>query len=480
MTAPRPLETGRGPAAEAPRPETAAADAVYRASVLGAPKPGTASAGSDVILDRLMGLHPKIIDLTLDRMWTLLDALGNPERSLPGVVHIAGTNGKGSTLAMIRAGLEAAGRTTNVYTSPHLARFHERIRLHGALIPEPDFAALLDDCERLNGGRNITFFEITTCAALLAFARRPADHTLLETGLGGRLDATNVVARPALTVITPISLDHQQYLGETVELIAAEKAGILKPGTPCVVGPQTDEALAVIEARAEAIGAPLIVSGRDWQAWSEGGRLIFQDEAGLLDLALPALAGAHQVQNAGAAIAALRTLGADDAACAGGLARVQWPARLQRLDPARLPGLPANAEVWLDGGHNEAAGEALSVHMNALRSRRPAPLHLICGMLETKDPSTFLRHFKGLADHVTAVAIPEAAASLPAEAVARAAAASGIAAEPAADFDAALAATGRRVDVAAQAAGTATSPRVLICGSLYLAGWVLRQLAPPE
>ncbi|MEC9435608.1 MAG: folylpolyglutamate synthase/dihydrofolate synthase family protein [Pseudomonadota bacterium] len=427
-----------------------------------------------------MSLHPKIIDLTLDRMWSLLAALGHPERALPGVVHIAGTNGKGSTLAMIRAGLEAAGRTTNVYTSPHLARFHERIRLHGRLIEEPAFEALLDDCERLNGGRAITFFEITTCAALLAFARRPADHTLLETGLGGRLDATNVVAKPALTVITPVSLDHQQYLGETVELIAAEKAGILKPGTPCVVGPQTDGALAVIEARAEAIGAPLLVSGRDWQAWSERGRLIFQDGNGLLDLDLPALPGAHQVQNAGAALAALRALGVDDAACAGAMAQVRWPARLQRLDPARLPGLPADAEVWLDGGHNEAAGEALAAHMAALQARRPAPLHLVCGMLETKDPTTFLRHFNGLADHVAAIAIPDAAASLPAEAIMRAAAASGIPADAAADFGAAIADTGARAAQAAAALSGAASPRILICGSLYLAGWVLRQLAPPD
>ncbi len=435
--------------------------------------PFAGPAPSDLILERLMTLHPKIIDLTLERVERLLAQLGHPERSLPGVVHIAGTNGKGSTLAMIRAGLEAGGATTNVYTSPHLARFHERIRLHGELISEEAFAAALDECERVNAGVPITFFEITTCAALLAFMRRPADWTLLETGLGGRLDATNVVARPALTVITPISIDHQQYLGETIREIAGEKAGILKRGVPCVVGPQTDEAMAVLEARAEALGAPLIVSGRDWQAWSERGRLVYQDERGLLDLGMPALPGAHQVHNAGAALAALRTLGADDAACAGALSQVRWPARLQRLSAADLPGLPAEAEVWLDGGHNAAAGEALAAHMAALEERRAAPLHLICGMLETKDAGTFLGHFRGLAASVSALAIPEASASLPAGAVAEAAARAGIPAEEAEDFGAALAAVGRRSQEGAAA------PRVLICGSLYLAGWVLRRIAPP-
>ena len=436
------------------------------------------TAPSDAILERLMTLHPKIIDLTLDRMHRLLAQLGHPERSMPGVVHIAGTNGKGSTLAMIRAGLEAAGKTTNVYTSPHLARFHERIRLAGELIAEPDFAALLDECERVNGGTSITFFEITTCAAMLAFARRPADYTLLETGLGGRLDATNVVDRPALTVITPISIDHQQYLGETIAEIAGEKAGILKPGVPCVVGPQPDEALAVIEARAEALGCELIVANRDWQAWSERGRLVFQDERGLLDLDMPALPGAHQIENAGAALAALRRLGASDAACAAALSQVQWPARLQRLDPALLPALPPESEVWLDGGHNVAAGEALAAHMAALNERRPAPLRLVVGMLETKDPSGFLAHFRGLAASVETLAIPDAAASLPAQTLAEAGRAAGLDATPAEGFDAALARAAARAD--AQGAAGGPPPRVLICGSLYLAGWVLRRIAPPR
>jgi dihydrofolate synthase / folylpolyglutamate synthase len=245
--------------------------------------------GSDQILERMMTLHPKVIDLTMDRVHRLLAILGNPERRLPPVIHIAGTNGKGSTQAMIRAGLEAGGSAVHAYTSPHLARFHERIRLAGSLISEPALTALLDECVVANGPDEITFFEITTAAAFLAFARTPADYTLLEVGLGGRLDATNVVDRPALTIITPVSLDHQQYLGDTVAAIAGEKAGIIKRGVPVIVGPQEAEGLAAIEARAERLGAPVIAFGQHWHVWEERGRLIFQDERGLLDLPFPAL-----------------------------------------------------------------------------------------------------------------------------------------------------------------------------------------------
>lgn len=426
----------------------------------------------DRVLERLMALHPKVIDLTLGRIERLLADLGHPERALRGVVHVAGTNGKGSTVAMIRAGLEAAGRDVNVYTSPHLARFAERIRLRGALIGDDALAALLEEVEAVNAGGPITFFEITTAAAFLGFARTPADHVLLEVGLGGRLDATNVVDRPALTVITPVSLDHQQYLGETVAQIAAEKAGIIKPGVPCVTGPQTPEAFAVIEARAEALGAPLIAEGRDWQARAERGRLTYEDAHGLLDLPPPVLPGAHQIANAGAALAALRALGADEAACAAAVTGAQWSARLQRLDPGQFPAAPANAEIWLDGGHNTAAGAALALHMAGLQERRPAPLHLICGMLETKDAGGFLSHFAGLAREVRAVAIPDAAASLPAEAVAAAARAAGIPAREAPGIEAAMA------DLAAALSPDA-APRVLICGSLYLAGGLLRKISPP-
>ncbi|MGB3556643.1 MAG: Mur ligase family protein, partial [Jannaschia sp.] len=262
---------------------------------------------SDVLLDRLMTLHPKVIDLVLDRIHRLLPILGHPETRLPPVIHIAGTNGKGSTLAMLRAGLEGAGDVCHAYTSPHLARFHERIRVAGELIAETDLADLLAECETANDGAPITYFEITTCAAFLAFARTRADWTLLEVGLGGRFDATNVVV-PALTIITPVSMDHQAFLGDTLPQIAAAKAGILKPGVPCIVGPQEEEALEVIEYRAARLGAPLHVHGQHWHVTEENGGLLFEDETGLMDLPPPRLIGAHQARNAGMAIAALRLL----------------------------------------------------------------------------------------------------------------------------------------------------------------------------
>lgn len=419
---------------------------------------------ADAILSRLLGLHPKIIDLTLDRVTDLLARLGNPERAAPPIVHVAGTNGKGSTQAMIRAGLESAGASVHAYTSPHLARFHERIRLAGKLIDDAHLSALLEECERVNEGRPITFFEITTVAAFLAFARTPADWLMLEVGLGGRLDATNVIDRPRLTVITPVSYDHQQYLGETLAEIAGEKAGILKRGVPCVVGPQRDEALAVIEARAEAVGAPLILSGRDWTARAEAGRLVYEDERGLLDLPAPILPGPHQIENAGAAVAALRALGMEDAACAAAVSRAEWPARLQRLRAGPLAEIAraAGVELWLDGGHNLAAGEAISAHF---RSLTPAPLALIWGMLDTKDGAGFIGCFRGAALGVRTVDIPEATASVPAVILARTAQAAGLAAEAAADVAEAVR------DAAAMAG---PGGRVLICGSLYLAGMVLR------
>ncbi|MEM7238634.1 MAG: Mur ligase family protein, partial [Pseudomonadota bacterium] len=337
---------------------------------------------SDAILARLLELHPKIIDLTLDRMWHLLGAMGNPQTRLAPVIHIAGTNGKGSTLAMIRAGLEGGGRTVNAYTSPHLARFHERIRLHGDLIGESELSGLLEECEVANGPVPITFFEITTVAALVAMARRPADYTLLEVGLGGRLDATNVI-QPRLTVITPVSLDHQQYLGETIEEIAGEKAGILKRGVPCIVGPQSDAARNVIESKAQEVGAPLLICNQDWQAREERGRLVFEDEDGLLDLPLPNLLGAHQIANAGAAIASLRALRAGDATAA--MVMADWPARMQRLRKGPLVDrLPPNAELWLDGGHNAAAGDALAALLRRMQATAPAGVWLIAGMLDTK------------------------------------------------------------------------------------------------
>ncbi len=408
-----------------------------------------------------MALHPKIIDLTLDRVWRLLEALGNPQDSLPPVIHIAGTNGKGSTQAMIRAGLEAAGHSVHAYTSPHLARFHERIRLAGELISEPHLTAMLEECYAANDGANITYFEITTCAALLAFARTPADYTLLEVGLGGRLDATNVVAKPALCIITPVSMDHEQYLGDTVAKIAGEKAGILKRGVTCIVGPQADAGLEVIEAIAARVGAPLLIHGQHWHVAREGDRMIYQDENGLLDLPLPNLPGAHQIQNAGAALAALRHLGQPEATYEAAVTRAFWPARMQRLRHGPLVDLAPDIELWLDGGHNPAAGEAIGAHLATLPRR---PTHLICGMLNTKDIGGYLRPLAPQVDSLHAVSIPDTVATLPAEETAQAATAAGIAASVSGSVAEALA------DIAAQD----PQARVLICGSLYLAGGVLR------
>ena len=414
---------------------------------------------SDAILARLMTLHPKIIDLTLDRIQRLLDTLGNPERRLPPVVHISGTNGKGSTLAMIRAGLEGQGLSVHAYTSPHLVRFHERIRLSGALIDEQSLSAILDECAAANAGAPITYFEITTAAAILAMARTPADFTLLEVGLGGLFDATNVIDTPALSVITPISADHQQYLGDSLAEIAVSKAGIVKAGVPAVVGPQPDDALTVIERRAARLSAPLQVHGQHWQVAREFGRLVFQDETGLMDLPLPALTGAHQLTNAGMAVAALRSLGHADGADAA-MRNVRWPARLQRLTAGRLPALAPGAEIWLDGGHNPAAGDSLAHTMAGLPAR---PLHLVCGMLNTKDIAGYLRPLAGVAVSLAAVSIPGETATLSAADTAAAATAAGLNASAAPTVAAALA------GIAAHSPGA----RILICGSLYLAGHVL-------
>ncbi|UXX84836.1 bifunctional folylpolyglutamate synthase/dihydrofolate synthase [Roseovarius pelagicus] len=418
--------------------------------------------GSDVILERMMALHPKIIDLTLDRVWRLLQALGNPQDALPPVIHLAGTNGKGSTQAMLRAGLEGAGKSVHAYTSPHLARFHERIRIAGHLITEDALTDVLDECYRANGSDSITYFEITTCAALLAMSRTPADYTLLEVGLGGRLDATNVIAQPALTIITPISMDHEQYLGNTLAAIAGEKAGIIKRGVPCIVGPQPDEVMDVIETVATRLGAPLIAQGQHWHAYAENDRLIYQDETGLLDLPLPNLPGAHQIENAGAALAALRHLEMGEAANVAAVSQAHWPARMQRLRHGPLADAAPEAELWLDGGHNAAAGVALGRHLASLPKR---PTHLICGMLNTKDVTGYLRPLAAEADSLTAVAIPGEANTLPAETTAEAAHQVGMSASTAGSVNAALTAI------------IAANPRarVLICGSLYLAGNVLRE-----
>lgn len=409
-----------------------------------------------------MSLHPKIIDLTLDRVTQLLGLLGSPETQIPPVVHIAGTNGKGSTAAMIQAGLEGTGDKVHVYTSPHLVRFHERIRLVGELIAEPVLAEILEECEQINDGTPITYFEITTCAAFLAFARTMADYTILEVGLGGRLDATNVIDRPALTVITPVSIDHQQYLGDTLAEIAAEKAGILKRNTFCVVGPQKKDALDVIKAKAVDVGATLKIYGDHWHVREDKDHFIYQDEYGSMDLPRPALLGAHQIQNAGIAVAALRLLGKPVEAYTAAMTQATWPARMQRLDKGCVKDAAPDAEIWLDGGHNRAAGEALADHLKNLPK---CPTHLIVGMLNTKDVAGYLKCFLGHAVSVQTVSIPGEAATL-------------TAAETA-NFAKDLGFTVQEADNVLTAVKTISQAdpkaRILICGSLYLAGDVLRQ-----
>ena len=421
------------------------------------------TTGSDVILDRMMALHPKVIDLTLDRMWRLLDALDNPQDRLPPVIHIAGTNGKGSTQAMIRAGLEGMGKTVHAYTSPHLARFHERIRLAGTLISEDHLTEVLDRCYAANGGNDITYFEITTCAALLAFAETPADYTLLEVGLGGRLDATNVMT-PELSIITPVDMDHQQFLGDTLPKIAAEKAGIIKRGVPVLMGPQHDAAEEVIESTAARLGAPIQAFGQHFRTWEERDRLIYEDETGLLDLPLPALPGPHQVQNAGAVLAALRQLGADEVACEAAMTHAEWPARMERLTKGSLVEKCKPAELWLDGGHNPAAGQAIA---NTLSHLPEKPTHLVCGMLNTKDVTGFMAPLAKYADSLTACSIPGEINTLPAETTAEAAQRVGIPSRTA----------GSLYDALATICQSHPNARILICGSLYFAGHVIRENA---
>jgi dihydrofolate synthase/folylpolyglutamate synthase len=430
----------------------------------------------DSIVARLVALHPKRIDLSLDRMWRILDALGHPERGLPPVIHVAGTNGKGSTIAFMRAILSAGGLRAHVYTSPHLVRFNERFRLGGgALVSDDTLAGALEECERANADAPITVFEITTAAGLLLFARHPADMLLLEVGLGGRLDATNVVDHPLATVITPVSFDHAEHLGESIAMIAAEKAGILKPGAAAIIAAQSREALAVIERCARRVKAPMRVAGEDWIATEERGRLVYQDDAGLLDLPAPKLYGRHQFENAGVAIAALRAVGElqlPATAFETGIASAEWPARMQRLSQGRLAALcPLGGELWLDGGHNADGARAIANALADLEERVSRPLILVVGMLATKDCESFLRNFAGLAQRIVAVPIPHQEKSLRPELIAAVARAVGIAACSSTDVTSALAAV-RSFDLA-------PPPRILITGSLYLAGEVLAANGTP-
>jgi dihydrofolate synthase/folylpolyglutamate synthase len=430
---------------------------------------------SDAVLKRLLALHPKKIDLALDRILRLLSALGNPHLKLPPVIHVAGTNGKGSACAFARAMLEAQGLKVHVHTSPHLVRFHERIRLGGKLISEEALVSLLEEVEEVNQGREITFFEITAAAMFLAFSRYPADAVVLEVGLGGTYDATNVIPNPAMTVIQPVGMDHKEFLGDDLAQIAAEKAGIIKKGSPLVVGPQNEIARHVILRQADRLGVALFEFGQDFVTRQEHGRMVYEDESGLLDLQLPKLVGRHQIENAGVAIAALRHAGrgwGQDTAVERGLATVEWPARLQRLHTGSLvEAAPYGAEVWLDGGHNPHGAEAVSRAMADMEEHGERPLYLICGMLSNKDALGYLRTFNGLARHVVTVAIPGEPNSLGAGALYDAARKAGLDAAPAEDLaDAMLQVTAwTRLD------DQETPPRILICGSLYLAGKVLAE-----
>lgn len=422
------------------------------------------------ILARLSALHPKRIDLSLARMERLMAALDHPERRLPPVIHVAGTNGKGSTIAFMRAMLEASGRSVHVYTSPHLVRFNERIRLgapgRGELVSDALLADALDRAEAANDGAPITFFEITTAAAFLLFSEHPADVLLLEVGLGGRLDATNVVPSPRTSVITPVSIDHVDFLGATVAAIAGEKAGIIKPHAPVVVGEQVPEALAVIERAAARVRAPVFARNEHWHVHEEAGRLVYSDEDGLVDLPRPRLVGPHQIDNAGLAVAALRSLKLSAVAQEAGILGAEWPARLQRLATGTLVSrAPSGAEVWLDGGHNAAGGAALAHALCGLEERYSRPLVMIIGMLGTKDVAGFLSPFAGLVREAIAVPVPDNPAGLTPDEVAGAATRLGIKARTAGSVAAAL----------DSLAATPMVPpaRILICGSLYLAGAVL-------
>jgi dihydrofolate synthase/folylpolyglutamate synthase len=428
----------------------------------------------DSIIERLMALHPKRIDLSLERIERLLAALDHPERKLPPVIHVAGTNGKGSTVAFLRAMLEAAGHRTHIYTSPHLVRYNERFRLgdrgEGRLASDAELSAALAECEAANKGQPITVFEITTAAAFLLFAQHPADVLILEVGLGGRLDATNVIAKPLASIITPVTIDHTDFLGDTLDKIAAEKAGIIKPGAPVIVAAQHRDALAAIERQAARMKAPIKIAGEDWTATEERGRLVYQDDNGLIDLPAPKLYGRHQFENAGLAIAALRAvpaLNVPPAAYETGVVKADWPARMQRLAQGKLVELaPAGSELWLDGGHNPDGGRAIAAALADLEERVSRPLVLIAGMLTTKDSAGFLRNFVGLAKRLVAVPVPGQEKGMPAEQLAALARDIGLAATARDDLASALDAVGK-LDLD-------PPPRILITGSLYLAGEVLK------
>ena len=437
------------------------------------------SASYDDILARLASLHPKRIDLTLDRMWRILERLDHPERRIPPVIHVAGTNGKGSTVAFLRAILEAAGLRVHTYTSPHLVRFNERFRLgkvgSGALVSDAQLREALDHCERVNAGEPITIFEIETAAAFCLFAKHPADVVLLEVGLGGRLDATNVIDAPLASVITSIGMDHIEFLGDTLAKIAAEKAGIIKKGVPVILAEQQPDAEAAIEQVAKRMRAPLHAATQDWHVNVERGRLVYSDERGLLDLSAPRLFGRHQFDNAGLAIATLRaieSLKIDPAAFEQGIMRAEWPARMQRLTSgALIASAPRDAEIWLDGGHNPDGGRVIAAALGDLEERVSRPLVVIAGMMGNKDAAGFLANFAGLTRHIIAVKIPDQDNGMEPNVLANAARQLGMRVEIAASVEAALKTVAKLA--------YEVPPRILITGSLYLAGHVLAEHGTP-
>ncbi|MCX8999475.1 bifunctional folylpolyglutamate synthase/dihydrofolate synthase [Rhizobiaceae bacterium BDR2-2] len=438
---------------------------------------------ADREIERLASLHPKRHTLSLDRITALLGKLGNPERKLPPVIHIAGTNGKGSASAFCRALLEAAGYAVHVHTSPHLVKWHERYRLgvkggRGRYVEDEVLAEVLRRIEAANDGQPITLFEILTAATFVLFSEHPADAVVMEVGLGGRHDATNVVESPAVSVVMPISLDHQAFLGDSVELVATEKAGILKRGRPAVVGfQQFDAALDVLVSTAERLGCPLWTYGQDYSAHEEFGRMIYQDETGLADLPLPALPGRHQLANAAAAIRAVRAAGfaLSDEAIERAMSSVEWPGRMQRLTEGRLPAhAPPGAEIWVDGGHNPGAAEVIAEALAELEERRPRPLFLIVGMINTKDSLNYFRPFEGLVERVYTVPIRGTDAMTDPVVLATSAYDAGLVGQP----------MGSIVEALEEIRSIASdpdrrAPRILICGSLYLAGNALADNETP-
>ena len=432
---------------------------------------------ADAEIEKLMGLHPKGYDLSLDRIRRLLEVLGNPHLKLPPVIHVAGTNGKGSASAFCRALLEAQGLSVHVHTSPHLVRWHERYRIGvkggpGQIVDDELFADALRRVAEANGGKPITVFEILTAVTFILFSEQPADVVVLEVGLGGRFDATNVVEKPAVCIIQPISLDHQAYLGDRVELIAAEKAGIMKRGVPVVIGHQEfDGAKDVLIGTAERLGCPLTVFAQDFLAYEEFGRLVYQDEFGLMDLPLPRLPGRHQIGNAATAIRAVKAAGysVTEEIAEKAMLSVEWPGRLQRLTEGRLvERAPAGAEIWLDGGHNPGAGEVIAEAMASMEERQARPLHLVIGMINTKDPIGFFRAFVDIAHNVYTVPITGSDVGLDPVALAQSAAEAGLKALP-------MESLGQALNAIRERSEDGVPPRIMIGGSLYLAGNVLAE-----